>query len=123
MKEWIINQSQITYTVHLSSYKTISVEHVLPQNPSENSQWRKDFTDEERDLWTHRIANLVLISKRKNSKLSNLDYEEKKEKYLKERIDVFKGSKIFLDKNSKWNVDVLQERQEKLVSMLINNSL
>lgn len=110
-------------TVHLSSYKTISVEHVLPQNPSENSQWRKDFTDEERDLWTHRIANLVLISKRKNSKLSNLDYEEKKEKYLKERIDVFKGSKIFLDKNSKWNVDVLQERQEKLVSMLINNSL
>ena len=64
-------------TVHLSSYKTISVEHVLPQNPSENSQWRKDFTDEERDLWTHRIANLVLISKRKNSKLSNLDYEEK----------------------------------------------
>ena len=46
-----------------------------------------------------------------------------KEKYLKERIDVFKGSKIFLDKNSKWNVDVLQERQEKLVSMLINNSL
>ena len=110
-------------TVHLSSYKTISVEHVLPQNPSENSQWRKDFTDEERDLWTHRIANLVLISKRKNSKLSNLDYEEKKEKYLKERIDVFKGSKIFLDKNSKWNVAVLQERQEKLVSMLINNSL
>ena len=78
MKEWIINQSQITYTVHLSSYKTISVEHVLPQNPSENSQWRKDFTDEERDLWTHRVANLVLISKRKNSKLSNLDYEEKK---------------------------------------------
>lgn len=110
-------------TVHLSSYKTISVEHVLPQNPSENSQWRKDFTDEERDLWTHRIANLVLISKCKNSKLSNLDYEEKKDKYLKERIDVFKGSKIFLDKNSKWNVDALQERQEKLVSMLINNSL
>lgn len=110
-------------TVHLSSYKTISVEHVLPQNPSLNSQWRKDFTDDERDLWTHRIANLVLISKRKNSRLSNLDYKDKKEKYLKERIDVFKGSKIFLDKNSKWNINVLKQRQEKLVNMLINNCL
>lgn len=110
-------------TVHLSSYKTISVEHILPQNPSINSQWRNDFTDEERDFWTHKIANLVLISKRKNSKLSNLDYEDKKEKYLNERIDVFKGSKVFLDKNLKWTVDVLQKRQEKLVNMLINNSL
>lgn len=110
-------------TVHLSSYKTISVEHILPQNPSVNSQWRNDFTDEERDFWTHKIANLVLISKRKNSKLINLDYEDKKEKYLNERIDVFKGSKVFLDKNLKWTVDVLQKRQEKLVNMLINNSL
>ena len=110
-------------TVHLSSYKTISVEHILPQNPSINSQWRNDFTDEEREFWTHKIANLVLISKRKNSKLSNLDYEDKKEKYLNERIDVFKGSKVFIDKNLKWTVDVLQKRQEKLVNMLINNSL
>ena len=110
-------------TVHLSSYKTISVEHILPQNPSINSQWRNDFTDEEREFWTHKIANLVLISKRKNSKLSNLDYEDKKEKYLNERIDVFKGSKVFIDKNLKWTVDVLQKRQEKLVNTLINNSL
>ena len=110
-------------TVHLSSYKTISVEHILPQNPSINSQWRNDFTDEEREFWTHKIANLVLISKRKNSKLSNLGYEDKKEKYLNERIDVFKGSKVFIDKNLKWTVDVLQKRQEKLVNMLINNSL
>lgn len=110
-------------TVHLSSYKNISVEHILPQNPSPNSYWINSFTREERDFWTHKIANLVLISKRKNSKLGNLDYKEKKERYLKDRVDAFKGSKIFLEKNSEWNVDVLEKRQSILVDMLIMNEL
>lgn len=110
-------------TVHLSSYKNISVEHILPQNPSSNSYWVNTFTREERDFWTHKIANLVLISKRKNSKLGNLDYKEKKERYLKDRVDAFQGSKIFLEKNSEWNVDVLEKRQNVLVDMLIMNEL
>jgi len=29
--------------------------------------WKKDFTDKEREEWTHKIGNLVLISRRKNS--------------------------------------------------------
>lgn len=110
-------------TVHLSSYKNISVEHILPQNPSQNSYWVKSFTKDEREFWTHKIANLVLISKRKNSKLGNLDYIEKKERYLKDRVDAFKGSKIFLEKNSQWDVEVLEKRQDVLVDMLISNEL
>lgn len=110
-------------TVHLSSYKNISVEHILPQNPSQNSYWVKSFTKDEREFWTHKIANLVLISKRKNSKLGNLDYIEKKERYLKDRVDAFKGSKIFLEKNSQWDVKVLEKRQDILVDMLISNEL
>ena len=110
-------------TVHLSSYKNISVEHILPQNPSPNSDWVNTFTKDERDLWTHKIANLVLISKRKNSKLGNLDYKEKKERYLKDRVDAFQGSKIFLEKNSEWNVEILEKRQGILVDMLILNEL
>lgn len=110
-------------TVHLSSYKNISVEHILPQNPSQNSYWVKSFTKDEREFWTHKIANLVLISKRKNSKLGNLDYIEKKERYLKDRVDAFKGSKIFLEKNSQWDVEVLEKRQDILVDMLISNEL
>ena len=110
-------------TVHLSSYKNISVEHILPQNPSPNSYWVNTFTKDERDLWTHKISNLVLISKRKNSKLGSLDYKEKKERYLKDRVDAFKGSKIFLEKNSEWNVDILKKRQSVLVDMLVLNQL
>ena len=108
-------------TVHISGYKTISVENILTQNPGDKSQWMKDFNEESRKLWTNKIANLVLVSKRKNSKLSNLDYEEKKKRYLNDRVDAFKASKIFLDSNNKWNVKILDKRQKNLVNMLINN--
>ena len=108
-------------TVQLSNYKTISVEHILPQNPDDSSKWKKDFSDEEREYWLHKLANLVLISGRKNSRLSNLDFQEKKEKYLEGRIDIFSGSKVFIEQNSEWNVEVLKDRQESMIKELINN--
>ncbi|MCY4127615.1 MAG: DUF262 domain-containing HNH endonuclease family protein, partial [Gammaproteobacteria bacterium] len=52
----------------------ISIEHVLPQNPAEGSQWIEWFPNaEERAQWTHRLANLVLLSRRKNTRASNFD--------------------------------------------------
>lgn len=108
-------------TVHLSGYKNISVEHVLPQNPDKDSKWVQDFIDEERNYWTHRIANLVLISMKKNSKLSNLDFEEKKERYLKQRIDAFHGNKVFIQQNVSWTAKVLEIRQKEIVDMLVKN--
>jgi len=104
-------------TVHLSNYKTISVEHVLPQNPNDNSNWKKTFTEEQIDYWKHKIANLVLISKRKNSSLANLDFSEKKERYLKGRMDVFPSNKIFQNYTD-WSVDILEKRQKEMVSKL-----
>ena len=108
-------------TVHLSNYNEITIEHVLPQNPPPKSKWRVDFNDNQRRLWTNRISNLVLISNKKNVKLGNLDFEHKKEKYLKDRMDVFNGSKIFLNKSIKWNEKALHIRQDMLVNMLVNN--
>ena len=108
-------------TVHLSGYNYITVEHILPQNPMKGSQWLVDFSEEERELWTHRIANLVLISKKKNSALSNLDYGEKKERYLKQRIDAFHANKVFMEQKSQWTPAVLEERQKQLIDVLVKN--
>ena len=59
--------------------KITSVEHVLPQNPRRDSQWMVWFpTEDERRYWTHRLANLVLLSHRKNARASNWDFERKK---------------------------------------------
>ena len=74
-----------------------------------------------RRFWTHKLANLVLISKRKNASLSNLDFDKKREKYLQKRIDVFAGSKVFILTANEWTPNVLIERQEKMLDILINN--
>jgi Protein of unknown function (DUF1524) len=63
-------------------YPTITVEHVLPQKPKPNSTWRRDFTDEERAYWVHRLANLVLLTRKKNSEASNRSFDEKKRGYF-----------------------------------------
>ena len=115
--EYLMNDN----SVYLSNYKEISIEHVLPQNPLKKSHWRRDFTEEQRKLWTNKLSNLVLISNKKNVKLANLDFKKKKEEYLKNRMNVFNSSKIFLDKSSKWDETNLRNRQNIMVNMLINN--
>ncbi|MHA1270700.1 MAG: DUF262 domain-containing protein [Candidatus Helarchaeota archaeon] len=105
--------------VHISNHKYITVEHVLPQNPRADSLWRVDFDNNEIEEWKDKIGNLILISKRKNSKLSNLDFKEKKERYLKGRIDIFPSSKIFADYNE-WTLDTIKKRQELIINMLVN---
>lgn len=107
-------------TVHISDYKTISVEHVLPQNPKDGSAWNNNFNDEEKEKWTHKLANLILINRRKNSKLSNLDFQEKKERYFKGKIDIFPSSKIFANYEG-WDVSILEKRQKGILNSLISN--
>jgi uncharacterized protein with ParB-like and HNH nuclease domain len=108
-------------TVHLSGYNYITVEHILPQNPPQNSEWCIDFTEDQRCFWTNKIANLVLISQRKNSALGNSDFKKKKEVYLKKRIDAFNANKVFIEQNSQWTPDVLEKRQKYILSLLIEN--
>lgn len=69
-----------------------SIEHILPRNPSADSQWVKDFSAAEREEWTNKLGNLVLISRRKNTSQGNRDYVEKKEKYFEKNIEMFPNS-------------------------------
>jgi uncharacterized protein with ParB-like and HNH nuclease domain len=104
--------------VSISNYKSVSIEHVLPQNPKEESEWASIFNDDKRNLWTNRLANLVLIDSKKNSSLSNLDFQDKKSRYLIGKMGIFPSSQIFL-KYQEWNVDVLEQRQNEMLEKLI----
>ena len=86
---------------HRMTFESLSVEHVLPQNPDEKSQWRKDFTDEQRKEWTDRLGNLVLISTKKNTSQGNSDYGLKKTKYFAKKITTCPNSLRVLN-NAKW---------------------
>ena len=91
----------------------INLEHILPQNPSEDSQWVRDFTLEQRFAYTHKIGNLCLISRKKNTSLGNLDYSYKKERYFKGKIDVFSRTLSIISQHSTWKPENVEENQKK----------
>ena len=97
----------------------ISVEHVLPQNPPESSQWLDWFPDEEeRRFWTHRLANLVLLSSRKNTRASNYEFERKKREYFQRGgVQTFALTSQVVD-HDEWTPAVLETRQQYLVTKL-----
>jgi hypothetical protein len=65
-------------------YPIISIEHVLPQNPQAGSEWLAWFPDmTERSDWVHRLGNLMLLSRRKNSAASNYTFDYKKNVYFR----------------------------------------
>lgn len=99
---------------------TISIEHILPQTPTDDSQWKKDFTDEEREEWTDKIGNLTLISRRKNSSQGNLDFDKKVAKYFKKNIETFPSIiKLFQD-NKEWKLNNLKNRQQTVIQLLMD---
>jgi hypothetical protein len=101
------------------NYKTISIEHVLPQNPKDSSKWVADFPNaSERESMTHKIGNLVLLNRRKNASASNLEFDQKKEKYFKKnRVSPFPLTTDVL-REEQWTPSVVQDRQSKLIDTL-----
>ena len=99
------------------SHKVISIEHVLPQNPSEGSNWLDIFPDaEHRHHWVHRLANLVLLSRRKNTRASNWDFTRKKQEYfLRNGVTPFVLTSQVANETD-WTMDVLERRQRELVN-------
>lgn len=100
---------------HRMSIETLSVEHVLPQTPAENSQWKRDFSDEQRIEWTDRLGNLVLISTRKNTSQGRLDYAAKRKKYFEKRIDTCPNSLRLLKKYDLWTMAELKENHREVL--------
>lgn len=101
-------------------HKIITVEHVLPQTPQDDSAWIRDFSEEERMYWTHRLGNLLLLNRRKNSQAQNYDFDKKKETYFasKSGVAVFALTTQVL-KEPVWTPAVIRRRQESLKSLLI----
>ncbi|NHB55048.1 DUF262 domain-containing protein [Helicobacter pylori] len=111
----------------------LHVERILPQNPDPSSQWVKDFSEEERELYTHSLANLTLLGGKKNTKaLSqalNQDFKEKKEIYMGKTImlDNKKTFKVMtcydMTKNdvcnyTEWTPTSLEKRKEELIKRI-----
>ncbi|WQZ48542.1 DUF262 domain-containing protein [Helicobacter pylori] len=105
------------------------VEHILPQKPTLSSQWAKDFSEEERERYTHSLANLTLLGGKKNKQASNLDFKDKKKIYMGEEIRLRKTKpskvmtcyKMTIDiahKYTEWTPKSLEKREKDLMSII-----
>lgn len=101
------------------SHKIISVEHVLPVNPDANSQWMIDFPDLAIRLdWTNRLANLLLLSIRRNASANNRDFDVKKGEYFKNgNVTPFAITTEIIDE-PEWTIEALERRQKDIVERL-----
>ncbi|WRC97040.1 DUF262 domain-containing protein [Helicobacter pylori] len=110
------------------------IEHILSQQPGSSSQWVKDFSEEERGLYTHSLANLTLLGGTKNAQASNLDFKEKKEIYMGNAVKLGKDKrgrekpfkvmtcyKMTIDiahKYTEWTPKSLEKRKEELIKII-----
>ncbi|MGT0090051.1 DUF262 domain-containing protein [Helicobacter pylori] len=111
--------------------KNLHVEHILPQKPTLSSQWAKDFSEEERERYTHSLANLTLLGGEKNTKASNLDFKDKKKIYMGEEIRLSKKktframtcydtTKDIAYKYTEWKPKSLEKREKDLMNIIEN---
>ncbi|MHA7190507.1 DUF262 domain-containing protein [Arthrobacter sp. MDT2-16] len=100
-------------------HSIITVEHVLPRNPDDGSQWCKDFDEEQAEYWTHRLGNLLLLNRRKNSQAQNYEFIVKKDRYFSsgKGVAVFALTTQVLNE-IEWTPEVVERRHEDLLAVL-----
>lgn len=125
--------SDDSYPKCIQMDKNLHVEHILPQNPDPSSQWVKDFSEEERGLYTHSLANLTLLGGKKNITASNRDFKEKKEIYMGHAVKLGKDKRgrekpfkvmtcykmtIDVAQYTEWTPKSLEKRKEELIKII-----
>lgn len=105
------NYIQINEKLHL--------EHILPKTPTE--EWNNKFNEDEIKKWTNSLANLTLLSMRKNIQAKNFSFDKKIESY-KNKDNVITSFLITQEIIScdDWNVLELQKREDYLISKIMD---
>ncbi len=100
--------------------RKFTVEHVLPRNPKPGSEWTQWFpTPQLRAKWVHRLGNLVLLTRDKNSDASNYDFARKKKTYFTSYNGVTPYALTTqVLKEEVWTPEVVERRQRELIGKL-----
>lgn len=114
--DYLLNDNK---TTKWSAFSQITIEHILPQTPTDSSQWKKDFTDTERADLTNKIGNLILLGRGKNASQGRLDYAQKHQKYFTNNINTFPNSlRVFNEYQTSWTKTELYENQTYVITTL-----
>lgn len=84
---WIQNsQTSEDVVTQEFDFNKATLEHIIPQNPDTNSDWKKNFSEEFRQKFTYKIGNMTLLTSRMNAAARNYDFKSKKIFYTKTKL-------------------------------------
>lgn len=96
----------------------LTIEHVLPQTVKPETEWAKTWPDEEiRKLWLNKIANLVPLTRQKNSKAQNYDFRTKVDIYFRKNGTTSYPLTTQVVMETKWTLDLVEQRQKQLIQV------
>jgi len=98
----------------------ITVEHVLPRNPTD-PYWLNRFNASERLEWTNRLGNLALLNNHKNPQAGNRPFPEKVKFYFEKKSDFALTQE--LSNYQDWTPVVVKKRHQILIDEAINTWL
>lgn len=102
--------------------KLFTIEHVLPQHPSADSEWMKLWPDTQMQrFWLNKIANLVPLTRQRNSAAQNYDFNTKKIKYFQSKNGTSSYTLTIQVINiAAWTPEVVEARQKDLEEIFIS---
>ena len=102
--------------------KLFTIEHVLPQHPSADSEWMKLWPDTQTQrFWLNKIANLVPLTRQRNSAAQNYDFNTKKIKYFQSKNGTSSYTLTTQVINiAAWTPEVVEDRQKDLEEIFIS---
>ena len=109
----------IEYNNHLSNIEDIESyetrEHIYPQTPN-SDEW--NFSDEDGAKILNTLPNILPVTKKHNSSLSNAPFSKKVESY--EEHSMYAMTRAFAKKYKKWDVDKFNERAEEITEWFLD---
>ncbi|MBK1986583.1 HNH endonuclease [Sphaerospermopsis aphanizomenoides BCCUSP55] len=92
---------------------TSSVEHLMPRKLGITS----NITELDHKKWVHRLGNIVLVDRKKNSSLSNKEFADKKTKYKGSIENRANTNYIFMTYHE-WNIEIVRENHYRVFDLL-----
>lgn len=94
-----------------TSQPRATIEHVLPENPSEN--W-SNFNEADAVSHVYRIGNMIQLEEALNREASNHSFEEKKKIFKKSNL---KTASDIAKQTEDWNKETISTRQKKMAKV------
>jgi len=94
-----------------------TIEHILPQTYSENSDWANNFTKESHKKYVDVLANLIPLSSPLNSSIQASSFAIKRERYRNESM--FKAPRNLYEQWSAWSPESIDERSAILYDWFV----